>query len=151
MLELERTNAWMERSQDAVSSLVGMILVLLAAVVLVAGVVSFFEDLTRLSLLGSATDLLDELLLVLILVEIVHTVVLSLRAHELVAEPFVVVGLVAVIRKVLFVLSGQQAVSNARLGIYLGMVAVFVAALLVVRWSDRISPHAGGAPARGPR
>jgi hypothetical protein len=41
----------------------------------------------------------DRVLLVLILAEIVYTVVLSLRAHQLVAQPFFVVGLIAVIRK----------------------------------------------------
>ncbi len=66
------------------------------------------EDLT---LTFAASDFLDKVLLVLILVEIVHTVVLSLQAHALSAQPFIVVGLVAVIRKILFTLSAGQSVS----------------------------------------
>jgi hypothetical protein len=46
---------------------------------------------------------LDELLLVLMLVEILHTVRISIRSHLLVTEPFLVVGLIASIRQILVV------------------------------------------------
>ena len=77
------------------------------------------------------------MLLVLILVEIVHTVVLSLRAHHLVAQPFIIVGLVAVIRRVLVVLSGTGTVPSPQLALLIAMIFVFVAALLAVTWFDR--------------
>ena len=72
------------------------------------------------------------MLLVLILVEIVHTVVLSLRAHRLVAQPFIVVGLIAVIRRILFVLTPGSHItaSTLELALLIGMVAVFVAGLM---------------------
>jgi hypothetical protein len=45
---------------------------------------------------------LDQLLLVLMLVEILHSVRISIRSHILLAtEPFLVVGLIASIRRVL--------------------------------------------------
>ena len=71
-------------------------------------------------------------LLVLILVEIMHTVVLSLRAHHLVTQPLLAVGLVAVIRKILFVLSSEETVSTAELALLIAMIAVFVGALIVM-------------------
>jgi uncharacterized membrane protein (DUF373 family) len=46
---------------------------------------------------------LDELLFVLMLVEILHTVRISIRSHVLVTEPFLVVGLIASIRRILVV------------------------------------------------
>ncbi len=46
---------------------------------------------------------LDELLLVLMLVEILHTVRISIRSHILVTEPFLVVGLIASIRRILVI------------------------------------------------
>jgi len=59
--------------------------------------------------------------------------VLSLRAHRLVAQPFIVVGLIAVIRFILVVLTpGGQGASAAELGLLIGMVAVFVAGLIAV-------------------
>lgn len=71
-------------------------------------------------------------LLVLILVEIMHTVMLSLRAHHLVAQPLLGVGLVAAIRKILFVLSSEERVSSTELGLLIAMIAVFVGALIAV-------------------
>lgn len=121
-----------ERAQDVVSSAVAATLILLAGAILVASVVDFFTTSHRSGLTLAATDFLDKVLLVLILVEIVHTVVLSLRAHALAAQPFIVVGLVAVIRKILFALGSQQKLSTATLGLYIAMVAVFVAALVAI-------------------
>ena len=77
------------------------------------------------------------MLLVLILVEIVHTVVLSLRAHRLAAQPFIVVGLVAVIRRILFLLSNEKTIPTAELGLLIGMVVAFVAAYLAVGHFER--------------
>ena len=46
---------------------------------------------------------LDQLLIVLMLVEILHTVRISIRSHTLVTEPFLVVGLIASIRRILVI------------------------------------------------
>jgi uncharacterized membrane protein (DUF373 family) len=46
---------------------------------------------------------IDLLLLVLMLVEILHTVRISIRSHVLVAEPFLIVGLIAAIRRILVI------------------------------------------------
>ena len=46
---------------------------------------------------------LDQLLVVLMLVEILYTVRLSIRSHTLVTEPFLVVGLIASIRRILVI------------------------------------------------
>jgi uncharacterized membrane protein (DUF373 family) len=46
---------------------------------------------------------LDQLLVVLMLVEILHTVRISIRSHVLVTEPFLVVGLIASIRRILVI------------------------------------------------
>jgi len=41
---------------------------------------------------------LDDLLVVLMLVEIFHTVRISIRSHVLVTEPFLIVGLITPLR-----------------------------------------------------
>ena len=76
-------------------------------------------------------------LLGLILVEIMHTVVLSLRAHHLVTQPLLAVGLVAVIRKILCILSSEQAASTAEFALLIATIAVFVAALILVSRYER--------------
>jgi uncharacterized membrane protein (DUF373 family) len=127
----------LEHAQDLMSVVVGVLLVVLAAVVLVVAVADFFRDAMHGPVETAAVNLLDRVLLVLILVEIVHTVVLSLRAHHLVAQPLLAVGLVAVIRKILFVLSSDTTASTSELALLIGMIAVFVAALLLVSRYDR--------------
>jgi uncharacterized membrane protein (DUF373 family) len=52
---------------------------------------------------GYALVVLDQLLLVLMLVELLHTVRISVRSQELVMEPFLIVGLMASIRRVLVI------------------------------------------------
>jgi uncharacterized membrane protein (DUF373 family) len=129
-----RSSIWLlEHTQDVVTVAVGIILIALAAVVLVTGIVDALDG-TYGSVSVAAPKLLDDVLLVLILVEIVYTVVLSLRAHRLVAQPFIVVGLIAVIRRILFVFTpgSQIKASTTELAVLIGMVAVFVASLIAV-------------------
>ena len=122
----------LEHAQDLVSLVVGVILFILAVVVLVLGVVDFFREVMSGPVETAVVNLLNRVLLVLILVEIMHTVVLSLRAHHLVTQPLLAVGLVAVIRKILFVLSSEQTASTAELALLIAMIGVFVAALILV-------------------
>jgi len=122
----------LEHVQDWVTVAVGVVLIALAVVLLIAGIVDFLDGSSG-PISAGAPILLDRVLLVLILVEIVYTVVLSLRAHRLVAQPFIVVGLIAVVRRILFVLTpGSTAVSTAELALLIAMVAVFIAGLVVV-------------------
>ena len=125
----------LEHAQDIAAVTVGGVLILLAAVLLISGIWDFLTGPAPVS--REAIGLLDKVLLVLILVEIVHTVVLSLRAHRLVAQPFIVIGLVAVIRRILFVLSDQGAISVAELATLIGMVVAFVAGLIAVSRFER--------------
>ena len=127
----------LEHAQDLISVIVGVLLIAMAAVVLLLGIVDFFRDTMHGSVETAAVNLLNRVLLVLILVEIMHTVVLSLRAHHLVTQPLLAVGLVAVIRKVLFVPSSETTASTTELALLIGMIAVFVAALILVSRYDR--------------
>lgn len=131
----------LEHAQDLVSLIVGVVLLCLAGALLVSGIFDFFATVRKSSVDTAGIHLLDRVLLVLILVEIVHTVILSLRAHRLVAQPFIVVGLVAVIRKVLFVLSNATTVGTAQLALLLGMIVVFIAALITVNRFERNDLH----------
>jgi uncharacterized membrane protein (DUF373 family)/uncharacterized protein (DUF1330 family) len=122
----------LEHVQDWVTVAVGAVLIALAAILLTSGVVDFLDGSSG-PISAGAPILLDRVLLVLILVEIVYTVVLSLRAHRLVAQPFIVIGLIAVVRRILSVLTpGSAAVSTAELALLIAMVAVFIAGFVVV-------------------
>ena len=123
----------LEHAQDVVTVTVGIVLIALAAVLLISGIIDFLDGSSGTISLA-APILVDRVLLVLILVEIVHTVALSLRSHRLVAQPFIVVGLVAVIRRILFVLTpgSQIKAKPSELALLIAMVAVFVAGLIAV-------------------
>ena len=131
------TTAMLEHAQDVLALLVGVVLIVLAVTLLVTASVDFLRDVQHHSVAIAGENLLDRVLLVLILAEIVHTVVLSLRAHSLVAQPFVVVGLVAVIRRILYILSNAIAVSTAQFALLIALVVVFIAGLVVVNRFER--------------
>ena len=139
----------LEHAQDFVTVAVGVVLIVLAGTLAVSGVVGFAEDLRKHSMATAAINLLDRVLLVLILVEIVHTVVLSLRAHRLAAQPFIVVGLVAVIRRILFVLSGETTIPTTELALLIGMVVAFVAAYLAVSYFEKSEDDGESSLPRG--
>jgi uncharacterized membrane protein (DUF373 family) len=51
----------------------------------------------------TVVEVIDRLLVVFMLVEILHTVRISIRSHTLVTEPFLIVGLIATIRRILVI------------------------------------------------
>src|SRR6202030_3857745 len=60
--------------------------------------------LSHWTIAAQTLRVLNELLIVLMLVEILHTVRISIRSHMLViAEPFLIVGLIATIRRMLVI------------------------------------------------
>ena len=92
----------------------------------------------------------DHLLLVLVLVEILHTVRQSIEARELQAEPFLIVGLIATVRRILLVTletsdAGMTTRSMAQgfehnmieLGVLGGLTAVLVGSIFVARRSRK--------------
>ena len=62
---------------------------------------------------GALIFAIDRMLLVLMIVEILHTVGVSLRSPSLTAEPFLVVGLIASIRRMLVITLESSQVGQA--------------------------------------
>ena len=62
-----------------------------------------WEGVSHWTIAAETLRVLDQLLVVLMLVEIIHTVRISIRSHYLVTEPFLVVGLIASIRRILVI------------------------------------------------
>src|ERR1700678_476682 len=62
-----------------------------------------WDGIFHLTIATQTLVVLDQLLVVLMLVEILHTVRISIHSHYLVTEPFLVVGLIASIRRVLVI------------------------------------------------
>ena len=94
------------RVEDVVYVGLGLLLAASAVALLVNAGVLFARMVTEGALAGRFVTVLDQLLLVLMIVEVLYTVQVSFREHALVPEPFLVVGLIAGIRRVL-VLTAQ--------------------------------------------
>ncbi|HXN72955.1 MAG TPA: phosphate-starvation-inducible PsiE family protein [Candidatus Acidoferrales bacterium] len=62
-----------------------------------------WDGIAHWSIATQTLVVLDQLLVVLMLVEILHTVRISIHSHILVTEPFLVVGLIASIRRILVI------------------------------------------------
>jgi uncharacterized membrane protein (DUF373 family) len=102
----------------------------------------------------SILRIIDRLLTVLMLVEILHTVRISIRSHVLVTEPFLVVGLIATIRRILVITleaanltrpetwgKNGEAIFRASV-IELGLLGVLVLILVIAIYLLRRSPPA---------
>jgi uncharacterized membrane protein (DUF373 family) len=73
-----------------------------AAVALLGSIlVDFASLLATRGLRGSIVELIDQGLLVLMLVELLYTVQVSFREHVLIPEPFLLVALIAGVRRIL--------------------------------------------------
>ena len=104
--ELSQPNrAWAARGftfvEDVVYVGLGVLLAGSSIALLVSGVISFGQNLIGGTLTQNIVPLLDRILLILLVVELLYTVQVSFREHTLVPEPFLLVGLIAAIRRVL--------------------------------------------------
>jgi uncharacterized membrane protein (DUF373 family) len=99
----QRFDHYLGRAEVAIYS----ILALLLSVTVFAGIASagklLWDALSHWTIATQTLRVLNELLVVLMLVEILHTVRISIRSHVLVTEPFLVVGLIASIRRILVI------------------------------------------------
>jgi uncharacterized membrane protein (DUF373 family) len=93
-------------------------------------------------IIDETTIFLDLILLTLMIVELAYTVILSLRGAVLAAEPFLIVGLIAVIRRILVITVGHVKGGNGgesstqsliELGVLTAVVLVFVISIVLLR------------------
>jgi uncharacterized membrane protein (DUF373 family) len=100
-----QVRGWISRGYTLIEDVVYVGLSLLLAVTVLALLGLTFaalaRDLWTGSLASGIVALLEDLLLVLLLVELLYTVQVSFREHALVAEPFLLIGLISVIRRVI--------------------------------------------------
>jgi hypothetical protein len=130
------------RVEDVIYVALAVLLAAAAAVLLVQGAVGFWRAAVEHRLAASLIGLLEQALLVLIFVELLYTVQVSFREHVLTPEPFLLVALIAGVRRIL-VLTAEAKVfeENAavfrnamiELGLLSGMTIVLVACLVILR------------------
>ena len=126
--------------------LYGAVAVLLAAaaVLVLSGTVHELADAISggKGAVDTAVVVLDRILLTLIIAELVYTLRFVLRTHEIAVEPFLFIGMIAVVRRILIVTaqferlpSGGRALTNLLLE--LGLLGFLALALAVAVWLVR--------------
>ncbi len=141
---------YLGRAERIVLSMIAFVLVLLAVLLLIGQVVALIQAVINGTLGGQgAVDILDGVLLVMMTMEIVYTVTLSLQSHKLIAEPFLIIGVIAAIRRMLVITATStnlkdQAAFNSTL-LELGLLAVIVGvlafAISTMRRSESLVPE----------
>ena len=140
--------------EDIIYSCLGIMLAIYAFTLLVRGFNDFLHIVAGPARSAQFVDLLDQVLLVLLVVELLYTVQISFREHGLVTEPFLVVALISVIRRVLVLTAQLPELAQAseegfrhslmELGLLTLMIVVLVASLIVMqRQVKRITERTG--------
>jgi len=138
---------WFSLAEDTIYVGLGLLLIAIAFTLLITEIVYFAQYLSTWTLAENVVFLLDRILLIIIFVEVLYTVQVSFRQHILRPEPFLVVGLIAVTRRVLVLTAEmsklaketQTAFYNAM--IELGLLTILIIALVIclrmLRQQDR--------------
>ena len=122
----ERFSDNLGRVEVAIYSMLAVLLALTALVTIASASKMLWDALSRWSLPAQTLRVLNELLVVLMLVEILHTVRISIRSHKLViAEPFLIVGLIASIRRMLVITLEAATLSREGAWVSDGARAIF--------------------------
>jgi Phosphate-starvation-inducible E family len=115
---------YISQTEVAIYSGLAVLLAVTAFVTIANAAEGLWLAIRHWSLAAQPVRLLDELLVVLMMVEILHTVRISIRSHVLVTEPFLIVGLIASIRRVLVIT--LQAATLAKDGEWTGPGAISI-------------------------
>lgn len=97
------STALFSRVENVIYIALGALLSAAALLALGGACLKLWEGLSDWTGTAAIFSIVDRLLFVLLLIEILHTVTASIRTGELTPEPFLIVGLIASIRRVLVI------------------------------------------------
>jgi hypothetical protein len=97
-------NDYLRKAELVIYHVVAVLLSVSASAAIAYAAVTLWSGVVHWTIATETLRVLDQLLVVLMLVEILHTIRISIRSQILfAAEPFLVVGLIASIRRVLII------------------------------------------------
>jgi uncharacterized membrane protein (DUF373 family) len=133
----DRFSAAFDRAEDVIYAGLGILLAAVAASLLVAEIVLFTGYLWGGSLSENIVMLLDRILLIIIFVELLYTVQVSFRQRVLQPGPFLVVGLIAVTRRILVLTAELPKLAKENNAMFqnsmieLGLLTLLIVALVI--------------------
>lgn len=101
-------------TEHAIYAALGLLLALTALAALVEAAGLTWEAMRALGGADKILEVVDRLLFLLMLIEILHTVRVSMRSGRLTCEPFLIVGLIASIRRVLVITLQSSEITHAK-------------------------------------
>lgn len=156
---LEPVQSLLDRA-ESVFYLVVALFLLVAGVLVIGGTVAdLVSGLGEDELLTVALNLVEESLLLVIVGELLFTLRLVITGGALSAEPFLLIGLVATVRRVVVVTAevesypdGGRELTNflLELGLLATLTLAFAVALYLLRRVPGTDPRTGGAARPGP-
>lgn len=139
--------AWYLRAAESVVLvLIALVLIILAVILLTSAVLTLINAVLTGTLQNLSIEILDSVLLVMMTMEIVYTVTVSLEGHTLAAEPFLIIGAIAAIRRML-VITAESTKQFENVEVFrstlleLGLLAFIVIAIAFAIYLLRRSEH----------
>ena len=125
---------FLKRTETIVLFAIAIVLAFLAILLLISSVQTLVNSVIAGTIKDQAIDILDSVLLVMMTMEIVYTVTISIESHTLQAEPFLIVGAIAAIRRMLVITAESTKIENQPLLfqntlIELGLLAITIVAI----------------------
>lgn len=110
-----------------------------AALLIIDEVKTIFQFTNEVFNIKAIIEIIAKTLLLLMIIEILATVRISIKEHTLCAEPFLIVGLIASIRRIL-IISVETAYVHEyfsnfmiEIGVLVGLILVFVISIILLR------------------
>lgn len=146
---------WTDRASNYLGSAENVVLVMIGVALVLVALLLLFASMHDLWLAATggpvviekkAIEILNTVLLVMMTMEIVYTVAISLKSHTLNAEPFLIIGSIAGIRRMLVITAtSSESEGDARkfyntlveLGLLAGTVVTMALAIWILRYSQR--------------
>ena len=141
-----RALAGLEVIEDVIYAIIALFLIGSGVLLLLGAGIDISKNFDVNNIHPLVVRVLDETLLVFMVVELLHTVRITLRDHTLAAEPFLIVGLIAGVRRILILTASSDTLHSGpdfvvywvQLLLLIVLVVAMVVALFIWR---RAAPH----------
>lgn len=149
----QRVSRLVDSFETVIYAIAFLLLVAAAVLVVIGGFQAVVEAVGhKVNTLQGGVLVLDRVLMVLIIAEIAATLRAVLLYHEIAAEPFLFIGLIACVRRILIVTAASEQVHSDkelnRLLFELGALGLLIigiaAAIFMLRFSARHAAPKGG-------
>ncbi len=141
-------------TEDVLYCILAALLIGIALLAVWAAVQALGAALSHGDIVAGVIEVIDKVLLAFMIVEILYTVTLSFRSHALAPAPFLVVALIAAVRRVLLIsleAAHPATIESTKFQNYmieLGVLGLLIAIFVVALWILNKQGHQPGTAGR---